>query len=111
VLAILRRCRGPHHRGTPAGRSRWWARSRDDRPPRDRQRAHLVSRKVEVRTPREEILTATGLARHREAYLHAIRAYNAAGKPARTWPIQFLIRRTAHHVMDHTWELEDRDPG
>jgi hypothetical protein len=69
------------------------------------------SRKVEVRTPREEILTATGLARHREAYLHAIRAYNAAGKPARTWPIQFLIRRTAHHVMDHTWELEDRDPG
>ena len=44
------------------------------------------------------------------AYLHAIRAYNAEGRPARTWPIQFLIRRTAHHVMDHGWELEDRDP-
>lgn len=40
----------------------------------------------------------------------AIRAYNAEGKPARTWPIQFLIRRTAHHVMDHAWEIEDRDP-
>jgi hypothetical protein len=26
-------------------------------------------------------------------------------------PIQFLVRRTAHHVMDHAWELEDRDLG
>ena len=24
---------------------------------------------------------------------------------------RFLIRRTAQHVMDHAWELEDRDPG
>jgi hypothetical protein len=35
----------------------------------------------------------------------AIRAHNADGKPARMWPIQFLIRRTAHHVMDHAWEF------
>jgi hypothetical protein len=68
------------------------------------------SRKVEVRTERDVVLTPKGLAKHREAYLDAIRAYNAEGKPARTWPIQFLIRRTAYHVMDHTWELEDRDP-
>ncbi len=66
------------------------------------------SRKVEVRTPLEVVLTPDGLARHREAYLAAIRAYNAEGKPARTWPIQFLVRRTAHHVMDHAWEMEDR---
>jgi hypothetical protein len=69
------------------------------------------SRKVEVRTPREDVMTPDGLAIHRDAYVAAIRAYNAAGKPARTWPIQFLVRRTAHHVMDHTWELEDRDPA
>jgi hypothetical protein len=31
------------------------------------------------------------------------------GKPARTWPLPFLVRPTAHHVMDHAWELEDRD--
>jgi hypothetical protein len=66
------------------------------------------SRKVEVRTPLEVVLTPDGLARHRQEYLDAIRAYNAEGKPARTWPIQFLVRRTAHHVMDHAWELEDR---
>jgi hypothetical protein len=68
------------------------------------------SRKVEVRTPRQDVMTSDGLARHRQAYVEAIRAYNAEGKPARTWPIQFLVRRTAHHVMDHAWEMEDRDP-
>ena len=66
------------------------------------------SRKVEVRTSRDVVLTPDGLAAHRAAYLDAIRAYNAEGRPARTWPIQFLVRRTAHHVMDHAWELEDR---
>jgi hypothetical protein len=71
--------------------------------------ADQFSRKVEVRTPREVILTPDGLAAHRQAYLDAIRAYNAEGRPARTWPIQFLVRRTAHHVMDHAWEMEDRD--
>jgi len=69
------------------------------------------SRKVEVRTPREVVLTPKGLATHRQAYLDAIRAYNADGRPARSWPIQFLVRRTAHHVMDHAWEMEDRDPN
>jgi hypothetical protein len=69
-----------------------------------------MSRKVEIRTPKEVVLTQKGLAAHREAYLDAIRAYNGEGKPARTWPIQFLIRRTAHHAMDHAWEMEDRDP-
>jgi hypothetical protein len=68
-----------------------------------------MSRKVEVRTEREVVVTPKGLATHRQAYLDAIRAYNAAGKPARTWPIQFLVRRTGHHVMDHAWEMEDRD--
>jgi hypothetical protein len=67
------------------------------------------SRKVEVRTPLDVVLTPAGLARHRREYLHAIRAYNAEGTSARTWPIQFLVRRTAHHVMDHAWEMEDRD--
>ena len=67
------------------------------------------SRKVEVGTPLDVVLTPNGLARHRLEYLDAIRAYNAEGRPARTWPIQFLVRRTAHHVMDHAWELEDRD--
>jgi hypothetical protein len=67
------------------------------------------SRKIEVRTPLDVVLTPDGRAVHRQVYLDALRSYNADGRPARTWPIQFLIRRTAHHVMDHAWEMEDRD--
>jgi hypothetical protein len=68
------------------------------------------SRKIEVRTPLETVLTPDGLASHRAAYLETIRSWNAEGKTARRWSIQFLVRRTAHHVMDHAWELEDRNP-
>lgn len=68
-----------------------------------------MSRKVEVRTPREVVLTPDGLAAHRRAYLDAIRTYNSEGNAARSWPIQFLVRRTAYHAMDHAWEMEDRD--
>lgn len=67
------------------------------------------TRKVEVRTPREIVLDADGPTAHRAATIDAIRAYNADGRNARRWPIQFLIRRIAHHVVDHAWELEDRD--
>jgi hypothetical protein len=66
-------------------------------------------KKVELRIPPEEVVDPDRRARYREAYLDAIRAYNAEGRPARRWPIQFLIRRTAQHVMDHAWEMEDRD--
>ena len=76
-----------------------------------RNEPEQFSRKVEVRTPLDDVMEPAGLAAHRAAYLDGIRAYNADGRPARTWPIQFLIRRTAHHVMDHAWEMEDRDLG
>jgi hypothetical protein len=70
------------------------------------------TRKVGVRTPREVVLTSDGREAHRAETLDAIRAYNAERRIAgRSWSIQFLIRRIAHHVMDHAWEMEDRDLG
>ena len=67
------------------------------------------SRKVGVRTPIESVLDPTKLAAHRAAYLDALRTYHAEGRMAgRTWTVPFLIRRTAHHMMDHAWEMEDR---
>jgi hypothetical protein len=67
------------------------------------------SKKVGILSEFDAVMTPNGLAKHRLDYLDGIRTYNAEGKPARTWPIQFLIRRTANHVMDHAWEMEDRD--
>ncbi len=46
---------------------------------------------------------------HRGAFSAAIRDHNARGVPARSWTVQFLIRHSAYHVMDHAWEMEDRD--
>lgn len=69
------------------------------------------TRKVEVRTHRDVVLTPEGLSAHRAATVEAIRVYHAEGRSARTWPIPFLVRRIAHHVMDHAWEMEDRDPS
>jgi hypothetical protein len=46
---------------------------------------------------------------HREAFVAAIRDYNARGPMARTWTVQFVIRHSAYHMLDHAWEMEDRD--
>jgi hypothetical protein len=67
--------------------------------------------KVGVKTPEGVQLTAEGRRMHRENYLAAMREYNAAGKKARTWELQFLLRHTAYHMMDHAWEMEDKDLG
>lgn len=72
---------------------------------------HNFWRKVAIREDDEVRLTPTELAALRERYVAAIRAYHAEGRPARRWPLRFLIRRTAQHAIDHAWELEDRTPG
>jgi hypothetical protein len=46
---------------------------------------------------------------HRDAFSAAIRDYNARAAPARTWTVQFVIRHSAYHMLDHAWEMEDRD--
>lgn len=70
------------------------------------------SKKIGVRTPFEVVLEPMGLEAHRAAFLDAFRTANAAGPMVgRSWTLPFLLRRTAQHVTDHTWELEDRDPG
>jgi hypothetical protein len=70
---------------------------------------HNFWRKVAIREDDEGRITREELATYRRQFLDAIRAYNAEGKPARSYPIQFLIRRSAQHVLDHAWEMEDRD--
>jgi hypothetical protein len=65
--------------------------------------------KLGVRTPGDSLLTDEGLRAHRDAYRAAIRAFHAQGKPARTWPLRYLIRHTAFHTLDHAWEMEDKD--
>lgn len=68
------------------------------------------AKKVGVLTPPGVMLTPDGLRKHRDAYIDALRAHHQAGKAAgRTWTLSFLLRHTAYHVMDHAWEMEDKD--
>lgn len=70
------------------------------------------SKRVGVATPPGVMLTPDGLRAHREQFLAGIRQYNAENRTiGRTWTLQFLVRHTAFHVLDHAWELEDKDLG
>jgi hypothetical protein len=52
----------------------------------------------------------------RRTFLDALAAVAAGDEPAdpsgaRTrWPPRYAVRRSAWHVLDHAWELEDRSP-
>jgi hypothetical protein len=67
------------------------------------------AKKLGLRTPQGTMLTDESLKAHRDAYCQAIRAFHAQGKMARTWPLRYLIRHTAYHTINHTWEMEDKD--
>ena len=65
--------------------------------------------KVGVKTPLDARERPNDLRAHRDAFCAAIREYNARGPLARTWTVQFVIRHSAYHMLDHAWEMEDRD--
>jgi hypothetical protein len=65
--------------------------------------------KVGVKVPLETRDDAEALRAYRDAFVEGIREHHARGEPARSWALQFLIRRCAWHMLDHAGELEDRD--
>lgn len=76
-----------------------------------RTESEYFAKQVGLRTPEGAALTPDGLGRHREAYVAAIRAYHAGEvkRRMRSWTLPFLIRHSAFHVLDHAWEMEDKD--
>ena len=39
----------------------------------------------------------------------AMSAAVLAGAPGAAWPVSYGVRRIAWHVLDHAWEIEDKD--
>jgi hypothetical protein len=70
---------------------------------------HEFAPKVGVRVALETRDDAAALAAYRGAFVEAIREHSARGVSAGSWALQFLIRRCAWHMLDHAWEMEDRD--
>jgi hypothetical protein len=68
------------------------------------------ARRVGLWIPEGGALSPDGLVTYREAYVAAMHAYNRGeGKRMQSWTLPFLIRHSAFHVMDHAWEMEDKD--
>ena len=68
------------------------------------------AKRLGLRIPECGALSPDGLREFREAYVAAMRTYNAGeGKRMRSWNLPFLIRHSAFHVMDHAWEMVDKD--
>ncbi len=68
-----------------------------------------LAKKVGVVRDPEIYRDPDALEAYRDAVCEGLRDHNARGAMARTWTVQFLIRRCAWHMLDHAWELEDRD--
>jgi hypothetical protein len=69
------------------------------------------AKRVKVPTDFEDPASRTPAhrAQHRERFISAMREWRADDKPLGKWTVLYLLRHSAYHVLDHTWEMEDRD--
>jgi hypothetical protein len=65
---------------------------------------------VGIEVPDGNALIPDGIPAYRQAYVTAMRDYNAGNVPRmRKRTLPFLIRHSAFHTLDHAWEMEDKD--
>jgi hypothetical protein len=85
---------------------------------RDRIIRHVIrnesedfARKVGLKVPEYGAMAPGALGPYRQDYLEAMRAFQRGEVKSamRSWTLAFLIRHSAFHVMDHAWEMEDKD--
>jgi hypothetical protein len=67
------------------------------------------SKRVDAKSELVDLLRPSGLAQHRDRFVEGMRAWYEEDKPLGKWTIPYLLRHTAYHVLDHTWEMQDRD--
>jgi predicted RNase H-like HicB family nuclease len=71
------------------------------------------ARRVGVPEPSEwqQLLPLKNRNAHRDRFVEAMRGWRAEDRPLGKWTIPYLLRHSAYHVLDHAWEMEDRDQG
>ena len=65
--------------------------------------------KVGVKYPEGVLLDPDVLRQYRKDFVEAFRKHHAEGKKAGKMEIAYLIRHCAFHMLDHAWEMEDKD--
>lgn len=64
-------------------------------------------RKLGLKLQQPAAADAAAVREHRNAIVAGLRA-GTKGVPERRWPVRYIARRMAWHVLDHAWEIEDR---
>ena len=82
-------------------------RDRDDIARHVQEAERSYGRKLGVAVP-----PRTPWPQQRAAFAAAVRGWapEQDGLPRR-WPLRYAVRRFAWHVLDHAWEIEDKDPA
>jgi len=83
---------------------------------RDQIIAHVIecepgyARYLSLKLPLAAIDDAKAIRAQREAIVDALREHGPNGEIAgKKWPVRYTIRRMAWHVLDHAWEMQDKD--
>ncbi|MDT7572314.1 MAG: hypothetical protein QOE05_2488 [Actinomycetota bacterium] len=77
---------------------------------RDKMLQHVLgaeaayARQIGVKHKEPELADRAAVAALREGIVAALRA----GDQQTKWPPRYFVRRTAWHVLDHAWEMQDR---
>ncbi len=69
------------------------------------------SKRVKAESDVEDLLTPGRLARHRDRFVEAMRAWYIKGNPLGNWTIPYLLRHTAYHVTARPHPLQGRRQG
>ena len=72
---------------------------------------HAYARALGVRFPEPAVGDRAAIEAARAGLLDAIRASARKDGPETSWPARYAVRRSAWHVLDHAWEIEDRSEG
>lgn len=76
-----------------------------------RDRDKIVVHVAEAELAYASAIGLKGRAGTRQAILEVVgRPASAAAVAELKWPPRYMVRRSAWHVLDHAWEIEDRTP-
>jgi hypothetical protein len=67
------------------------------------------ARRIGVRTPPFDSFDHTAVATHHQAVDAALLDRRDGHRENKDWPMRYAVRRMAWHILDHAWEMEDKD--
>ena len=67
------------------------------------------ARRIGVRTPPFDSFDTSARADHHEEVNAALLDLRDGQSEGKNWPMRYTVRRMAWHILDHAWEMEDKD--